>query len=739
MKLLKLFRPRRIGLKLLLVLTPLIFAYSLLVSLMGPYQYRKQAFGATSDRAKSIGQMLSYSLSPALYFNDSKTIDEVFQSARQNKDLAFFVLLDNSGKIVASYNQKIAERANYLRIKNGDISSGESLYTSTTPVLYKDRAIGQLYLGFSLEEVLQKIGSIRKDFILFSFILFGLGIIAIFGMSSLITRPMRRMAHTTGQIAKGDLTQRTTVTSKDEIGQLAQSFNIMVENLGEARRTLENKVDERTKELQIEIAERKRAEEALRLSEELLRDMVESMGEGIGIADLEERFTFANPASDHLFGLPRGGLVGRALNEFMTTEQFAAIQEQTKRRQKGEKATYEFEIIRPSGEKRTVRVGAIPRFNKQGQYAGSLGVFSDITERKKWEQAIQEANEKLMLSVKELEQRNREMGYFSELYDEFQTCKEEKEIYERTSVYARKFFPEASGELHIYKASKNFLEPVISWGDLPLREDFLMPDDCLAMRRSKIYKVEDPRSGLLCGHVRDSGRKPRPYLCIPMISRDGPIGLLHLEFFKSGEIQREDWPSVKMPERLAASFAERVSLALHNMNLSQKLKQQSIRDALTGLYNRRYMEDSLERDVLRAKRRNDPLGIIMLDLDHFKHFNDTYGHEAGDLMLREVGTFLQANVRQEDIVCRYGGEEFLIVLQGASLEAADHRAERLLDLSKNLHIQYHGETLGPITFSMGVACLPDHGSTGGEIIVAADMALFRAKKAGRNRIVVSGE
>jgi diguanylate cyclase (GGDEF)-like protein len=129
----------------------------------------------------------------------------------------------------------------------------------------------------------------------------------------------------------------------------------------------------------------------------------------------------------------------------------------------------------------------------------------------------------------------------------------------------------------------------------------------------------------------------------------------------------------------------------------------------------------------------------MLDLDHFKHFNDTYGHEAGDLMLREVGTFLQANVRQEDIVCRYGGEEFLIVLQGASLEAADHRAERLLDLSKNLHIQYHGETLGPVTFSMGVACLPDHGTTGGEIIVAADMALFRAKKAGRNRIVVSGE
>jgi len=717
----------------------LIFAFSLLVSILGPYQYRKQAFNATSDRAKSIGEMLSYSLSPALYFNDSNTINEVTQSAKQNKDLAFFILLDSSRKIVASYNQKVADRVNYLLVKNGVISSEGRIYISTTPILYKDRAIGQLYFGFSLEEVLQKIEGFRRKVILSSFILFGLGIMAIFVMSSFITRPLRRMASTAYQIAKGDLSQRTTVTSKDEIGKLAQSFNIMVENLGEARRTLEKNVDERTKELQIEVAERKRAEEALRLSEELLRDMVESMGEGIGIADLEERFTFANPASDHIFGMPRGGLVGRALSEFTTAEQFAIIQEQSKRRQKGEKATYEFEIIRPGGEKRIVQVGAIPRFDKQGQYTGSLGVFSDVTERKKWEKAIREANEKLTRSIKELEQRNKEMGYFSELYDEFQTCKVDKEIFERTRVYAQKFFPAASGELHIYKASKNFLEPVISWGDLPLRKDLLMPDDCLAMRRSKIYKVEDPRSGILCGHVKDSGRRPRPYLCIPMLTRDGPIGLLHLEFFQPGETERAEGTSIKMPEQLASIFAERVSMALHNMSLSEKLKQQSIRDPLTGLYNRRYMEDSLERDVLRAKRRNDPLGIIMLDLDHFKHFNDTYGHEAGDLMLREVGQFLQANVRQEDIVCRYGGEEFIIVLQGASLEAAHHRAGRLLDLSKNLHIQYHGETLSPITFSMGVACLPDHGTTGGEVIVAADMALFQAKKAGRNRVVVSGE
>ena len=168
------------------------------------------------------------------------------------------------------------------------------------------------------------------------------------------------------------------------------------------------------------------------------------------------------------------------------------------------------------------------------------------------------------------------------------------------------------------------------------------------------------------------------------------------------------------------------------------LREQSVRDHLTGLFNRRYMEETLERELLRATRKQLALGVIMLDVDDFKHFNDTWGHAAGDEILRELGNLLLRQVRGEDIACRYGGDEFILILPDASREVTSERAELICEYAGMFHLQFEGQSLAAVTLSLGVAVFPEHGSTSAAILKAVDGALYRAKREGRGRVVVAG-
>jgi diguanylate cyclase (GGDEF)-like protein len=177
----------------------------------------------------------------------------------------------------------------------------------------------------------------------------------------------------------------------------------------------------------------------------------------------------------------------------------------------------------------------------------------------------------------------------------------------------------------------------------------------------------------------------------------------------------------------------------HHLAASEaRLRVLSVRDPLTGLFNRRYMEETLNSEVERAQREQTTLGIIMLDVDHFKRFNDTLGHAAGDAVLRGLGELLSRNVRDTDVACRYGGEEFVLVLPGASLEVAKVRADRVREAVEELHIEHNGRTFAVITVSLGVALFPDHGEDGEALLEAADAALYRAKDKGRNQVVTAG-
>jgi diguanylate cyclase (GGDEF)-like protein len=218
---------------------------------------------------------------------------------------------------------------------------------------------------------------------------------------------------------------------------------------------------------------------------------------------------------------------------------------------------------------------------------------------------------------------------------------------------------------------------------------------------------------------------------VPLAVQGEILGLLCL----IGAATREDELQTSQ-QQLAVTAGETIKLSLSNLRLREKLREEAIHDILTGVFNRRYLEETLPRELYHAQRRNSPLCVAMLDLDHFKRFNDTFGHSAGDALLRELGQILRVNLRKSDISCRYGGEEFVLVLPDSSLEDTRQRIEQISVLVKNLQVWHRNKQLGTITMSVGIAVSPEHGSTASELLRAADNALYAAKQAGRDRVVV---
>jgi diguanylate cyclase (GGDEF)-like protein len=178
-------------------------------------------------------------------------------------------------------------------------------------------------------------------------------------------------------------------------------------------------------------------------------------------------------------------------------------------------------------------------------------------------------------------------------------------------------------------------------------------------------------------------------------------------------------------------------LGIANLKLRESMRNLSIRDPLTDLYNRRYMEEALAQEMHRSKRNKAQLAAIMIDIDHFKQFNDNFGHDGGDAVLRTLGEFLKKHVRGSDIACRYGGEEFILILSPTTAEGARLRAEKIREGASQLKVSHANRDLGAITLSMGVGIFPDHASDAAGLIKAADLALYRAKRGGRNQVVLA--
>jgi diguanylate cyclase (GGDEF)-like protein len=224
-----------------------------------------------------------------------------------------------------------------------------------------------------------------------------------------------------------------------------------------------------------------------------------------------------------------------------------------------------------------------------------------------------------------------------------------------------------------------------------------------------------------------------------MVAQGNTVGVLHLEFESAGELRHEAaGESFRASrQRLAISASSHIALLLAGLQLRETLREQSIRDPLTRLFNRRFLEESFGRELQLARRKKQSMAVLFLDLDHFKKFNDTFGHDAGDMVLQSLADLFRNFFRATDICCRYGGEEFAIVLLESSSEDAVIRANALRLEVKGLRLQYQKQPLGPLTLSVGVAAFPEHGSTCDELLKIADQCLYESKARGRDVVTVA--
>jgi diguanylate cyclase (GGDEF)-like protein len=342
------------------------------------------------------------------------------------------------------------------------------------------------------------------------------------------------------------------------------------------------------------------------------------------------------------------------------------------------------------------------------------------------------AHEKLRTSMAELECRNSEAGTLSEMADLLQSCFTLEEASGVIASSAQKLFHGFSGAVLVFSASRNVLEANTTWGKSSPVERVFSPNDCWALRRGSLHHSGSDEGAVRCTHFGSDSRLP--CLCTPLMAHGETLGILCLVTEPNGEA-----PSSisEFNVQLAVSVAEQAALSFANLKLREKLRYQSIRDPLTGLFNRRYLDESLERELPNALRKNRSLGVIMLDVDRFKKFNDMFGHDAGDTVLRELGDYLAKFIRRGDLACRYGGEEFTLILPECSLEDTRRRAEELRISFQQLSIKHRDTVLGKVTLSLGVAVLPDHGTTAVELLSAADGALLRAKEEGRDRVLIA--
>ncbi|MGG5823012.1 GGDEF domain-containing protein [Falsiroseomonas sp. HW251] len=291
---------------------------------------------------------------------------------------------------------------------------------------------------------------------------------------------------------------------------------------------------------------------------------------------------------------------------------------------------------------------------------------------------------------------------------------------------AEELLPDLSGAFYVFNNSRDRLDILGLWGHARLPPDLpehLAPSDCWALKRGRLHgrAIGDT---LRCDHAGDAASLA---LCVPMQARGEVYGLLQFYDDGAGRLPAET-------VELAQALADGVSLALANLALREKLRNQALRDELTGLYNRRFLEETLARLVAHAERRGAPVSVLMLDLDHFKQVNDRHGHAVGDAVLREVGALLTARLRRMDIACRYGGEELIVLLPDCPATDALARANDICAAVRAL--RERAESILPaVTVSIGVATWPEHGEQVGKVIEAADAALYAAKRAGRDRAV----
>jgi diguanylate cyclase (GGDEF)-like protein/PAS domain S-box-containing protein len=467
------------------------------------------------------------------------------------------------------------------------------------------------------------------------------------------------------------------------------------------------------------------------------RALVDNPLAGILFTD-GRRIVRGNRRIAELCGKPSDELPGSSVDALLATaadgELFGAAL--TRIRDSAMATEAELHLRRNDGS--TLLIAAYGKPLAAGGRGEILWVMQDKTdamqmeaERRDHARELQASNSRLTSSLAAAEIRAKEIALLTELSGVLQSCQTRDEVFSAVQTYAGYLFPDEAGALYLMNGARDAVVRGPHWGALSGDVISFHPEDCWALRRGATFPVSRASQGIVCGHAACCEAAGGAYVCQPLIAQNNLLGLLYREAGSGA-------PFAAGTDQLATMLAEQVSLAIANLELRDQLRNQAIRDQLTGLYNRRFLEDALVRETGRAARSGEPVAAAILDVDHFKRINDTHGHEAGDAVLRGLGKILRETTRKTDIVGRFGGEEFLLLLPGANLEVAQARAEEVLDAVRAMQVIIPGgATLDNVTASIGLAVMPLHVGKGDALVAAADAALYQAKGQGRNRVMVS--
>jgi diguanylate cyclase (GGDEF)-like protein len=348
-----------------------------------------------------------------------------------------------------------------------------------------------------------------------------------------------------------------------------------------------------------------------------------------------------------------------------------------------------------------------------------LAVANQVTS----EQMLQVANAELHHNSEVLRERGNMIELLGGMAHRMQAARTDDELAQIIRVFVPRVLPGIPGALYAHNNSRNLLIPIAAWGGLDVPSDGFGPDQCWALRRGQSHGVTEPGREIVCAHVASD----EIYHCEPLLAGGEVIGVLYLQ----GRVEDEN------RFRLTV-LTENIASALVNHRLQRSLREQTIRDPLTGLFNRRYMEEALATEIARASRSDVPLSLVMCDVDHFKRFNDEFGHDAGDSVLQAVAAEMKSRFRDGDVVCRFGGEEFTIIAPGTTAEALMSRVELVRNAIAELNVRQNGQILGSTSMSFGIATWTKAmARDGSSLIQAADAALYQAKREGRNRAAIS--
>jgi len=486
-----------------------------------------------------------------------------------------------------------------------------------------------------------------------------------------------------------------------------------------------------------EVTERHRIAQQLKARTDFLNSLIEHNPLAMSIEDTFGRVQSCNDAFTKLFQYSREEIAGQPLEAPIPTMENSRKAESSKSEEAGQFVRSMVRRKRKDGEILDLEVHTTP-IDLEGGLSGTYVIHSNVSEQVKAAEGARQHAESLNRLVTELQLRTTQMTLLNELSGLLQCCGAMQEAFGTVTPSLRKLFSAStSGLLFIFRPTRDAADAKVTWGQKPVSEGTFAPAECWSLRRGQPHWSEIPGETIICQHLKNP--VPASYLCVPMVAQGETLGVLHVQYDRSESAKGTDAFETlqESQQRLAIAVAGQIALSLASLQLRESLRDQSLRDPLTGLFNRRFLQESLDRELRRARRKRHELSLALLDIDHFKRFNDLFGHEAGDMVLRTLAQFLLSHFRGDDMVCRHGGEEFALILPESTATQALKRAEQFRTAIKHLRVPFQGKVLDEISVSIGIASFPLHGTNAEELLRAADSSLYRSKSNGRDRVTVA--